>query len=76
MDWPAQSPDMNPIENVWKLLKERSKKRNSRNIDEFWTWLKDKWQKISVDECTALINSCSRRCRAVIDNNDVHTKYQ
>ena len=25
MEWPAQSPDMNPIENVWKLLNERAK---------------------------------------------------
>ena len=23
MEWAAQSPDMNPIENVWKLLNER-----------------------------------------------------
>ena len=34
MDWPSQSPDLNPIENVWKLLNERSKKRNPSNINE------------------------------------------
>ena len=39
MDWPAQSPDMNAIENVWKLLNERSKNRNPSNVDELWTYL-------------------------------------
>ena len=31
MEWPAQSPDMNPIENVRKLPNERAKEKNPRN---------------------------------------------
>ena len=27
MEWPGQSPDMNPIENVWKLLNGRAKEK-------------------------------------------------
>ena len=37
MKWPAQKTDMDPIENVWKLLNERAKEKNSRNIEELWT---------------------------------------
>ena len=32
MEWPAQSADINPIENVWKLLNERANEKNPRNI--------------------------------------------
>ena len=37
MEWPAQSTDLNPIENVWKLLIERAKEKNPRNVKELWT---------------------------------------
>ena len=45
MDWPAPRSDMNQIENVWKLLNERSKNRNPSNVDELWTYLKEEWEK-------------------------------
>ena len=34
MEWPAQSSVMNPIGNFWKLLNERAKEKNPRNIEE------------------------------------------
>ena len=34
MEWPAQSSDMNPIENVCKLHNERAKGKNLRNVDK------------------------------------------
>ncbi len=43
------------IENVWKLLNERAKEKNPRNVKELWTNLKEEWEKISVDECQTLI---------------------
>ena len=46
MEWPAKNSDMNPTENVWKLLNERAKEKNQRNIEELWTNLKGEWEKI------------------------------
>ena len=38
MDWPTQSPDMNPIKNVWKsLLGEWIKARNPGILEDLWT---------------------------------------
>ena len=36
-DWPSQSPDLNVIENLWAILKNRVFKRNPKNIDTLWT---------------------------------------
>ena len=49
--------------------------RIQSNVDELWTYLKEEWEKISVDERSTIINSCGRRCQAVIDSNGLHTKY-
>ena len=75
MEWPVQSPGMNPIENVWKLLNERAKEKNPRNDEKLLTNLKGEWEKISVDKCKTLIRSCNKRCRAVIESKDLHIKY-
>ena len=75
MGSPAQSPDMNPIGNVWKLLNERPKEKNSRKVKELGTNLKGEWEKISIDECKTLIRSCSKRCQAIIESKGLHIKY-
>ena len=75
MEWPVQSTNMNPIENVWKLLNERTKKKNPINVEELWTNSKGEWEKISVDECKTLILLCSKICQAVIESKGLHIKY-
>ena len=75
MVWPARNPDTNPIENVWKLLNERAKEKNPRNVEELWTNLKGEWEKISVDECKTLIHLCSKRCPTVFKSKGLHIKY-
>ena len=75
LEWPAQSPDIIPMENIWKLINERPNEKNLRNVEELWINLKGEWQKISVDECKTLIRSYSNRCQAVIESKGLHIKY-
>ena len=75
MEWPAQSPDMNPIVNVWKLLNERAKEKNARKVEELWTYLKGECEKMSVDECKTLIRLYNKRCQAVIKSKGLYIKY-
>ena len=47
MKWPPQSPDMNPIENVWKIIGEKAQNRNPQNNDDLWGFLKEEWESIT-----------------------------
>ena len=75
MDWPPQSPDLNPIENLWKTLGVKVMERNPTNTEDLWVKLQEEWSKISIVDCQELIRSRSRRCAAVIESKGSFTKY-
>ena len=51
MKWPPQTPDMNLIENVWKMIGEKAQNRNPQNIDDLWDFLKEEWESITTTFC-------------------------
>ena len=75
MDWPPQSPDLNPIEYVWKTRGERSKARNPKTTEQLRNALQEDWNKITRQDLIKLISSCSRRCQIVIEAKGLHSKY-
>ena len=48
LDWPSQSPDLNPIEHLWFHLKNRlgSYQDEPSSIHELWERVQDEWNKI------------------------------
>jgi transposase len=75
LDWPAQSPDLNPIENVWHCIKQQLRDDNIRNLDELWTKIKEKWDALSPEYCRKLIEEMPKRLRAVKSQKGYATKY-
>ena len=71
MDWPGNSPDLNPIENLWSWMKKQLANRPTpsslailrQEIFKLWC------ERTSVAYCRALVKSMSKRMQQVIENN-------
>ena len=70
IDWPAHSPDLNPIENVWGLLARRvyANGRVFSTIDELRSCILTEWQNLETETIQNLITSMPQRCFSVLNN--------
>ena len=75
LEWPSQSPDLNPIENLWRILNDNTKYRKPSNEEDLFEVLQESWQKIDGNITKKLVFSMRRRCEAVISNQGYPTKY-
>ena len=75
MDWLSISPDLNPIEHLWWILKRKVEVCKVSNICQLLDVVVEEWKSIPMATCEALTNSMLRRVKAVLDNDGGHTKY-
>ena len=75
LPWPPQSPDLNPIENLWQYLDDHIPKSSRTNINSFKLAIADTWEKIPVDYLKKLVNSMNNRLNAVLQSKGGPTKY-
>lgn len=75
LKWPSQSPDLNPIENLWKQLKIQIHKREPTNLTQLRDICLEEWKKIAPNTCKKFVGDYSKRLHAVICNKGYATKY-
>lgn len=68
LEWPACSPDLNPIENVWGLLSRKvyCQGRKYDTVKELKLAIQDEWSKLDPNELKSFITSMPKRLQEVI----------
>ncbi len=66
LDWPANSPDPKPIENLWGIVKRKMRDTRPNNADDLKAAIKSTWSSITPEQCHRLIASMPCRIDAVI----------
>ncbi len=75
LDWPANSPDLNPIENLLSIVKRKMRDTRPNNADDLNAAIKATWSSITPEQCYRLIVSMPRHIDAVIHAKGGQTKY-
>ena len=65
--WPACSPDLSPIENLWAIIKDKLRGKEFKSEDELFSAIRTEWWNIGNDIIVNLHQSAYYRC--IVCNN-------
>jgi len=68
MEWPAMSPDVNPIESVWSYMKIKLKRKPVYTVKQLSIQIKKIWRFLPKEYAEKLVESMEKRCQAIISN--------
>lgn len=77
LDWPARTPDLNPIENVWAILARKvySNGKQYTSVADLTVAVQDAWKSVTMEELHKLMGSMPARCFEVARKNGNKTHY-
>jgi transposase len=73
--WPSNSPDLNPIENLWGIIKRNVEERKPKNLEELQVFMTEEWDRIPSEVYKNLIDTMPARCQQIIDVEGDRIKY-
>jgi hypothetical protein len=73
--WPSGSPDLNPIENLWSIMKTRVCEVGATTIKDLAEIIIDVWESITSHEIASLINSMNDRLWKTVHAEGGHNGY-
>jgi len=69
LDWSAHSPDIDPMKNIWALLKKQVAKRNPETIEDLENAIHLECQGFSSDVVSNTVSSIYNRIDLLIESN-------
>jgi hypothetical protein len=75
IDWPAWSPDLNPIENLWNDLKRRVYAHHAQTMEELEHWIGIEWQATDLNFISHICRSMPHRLQLLLENQGHKISY-
>lgn len=79
ISWSPYSPDLNPIEAVWEIMKQWIQDHygsyDKLSYDSLRKAVREVWDAVTPQQLDGLIDSMKERCQAVIDAEGRYTRF-